>query len=129
MDKDAIEKYFPWAMVILNMILSSVGSANGLPAVIAGYTTESLIIALIAAAIGTIVGLKNFRFNLLVVILVGVLLVPVFVWYSDLLSQSGASQSQRLRGLMLYFYIYFAIFYVLINLEIALKDFLRSKSP
>lgn len=116
MNRDTAEKYTPLGLLLLNGILSSVGSYSTFPLdIIAGLEGISILIAIVAAALGTILGLKKFRHRWLV--LLGIGIVPALFTYTRILSQAGATHKEIQLCLFLYFYVFFAIFYILTHLE------------
>ena len=97
---------------------------------VAGLESISIVIAIMAALVGTVLALG--RFSLRIMTLVGVLFVPAIFFYSLILSRAGAPNSILLLALFLYFYMFFAFAYVLSHLEwtvVSLRDKSRGIPP
>ena len=119
-----MEKKLPLAV---NIIVSSLSSFGKWPVdQIAGFENwPSIVIALAAGVSGTAYGLRRRGAHILIII--GITLVAAVFCYSYLISRGGISTLQLLLGLILYFYIFFALSYGLTYLElIAIR---RSKTP
>ena len=110
-----MEKKLPLA---INIILSTLSSFGKWPIdQIAGFENwPSIVIAVAACIVGTAYGLHRQASRVLLV--VGVLLVAAVFWYMYLISRGGISGPQLLLGLLLYFYIFFAVCYGLTYLEL-----------
>ena len=118
MPEDTLKRYVPYVLGLLNTALSSMSSYTSWPlSPIGGFEGHSIVIALIAAAVGVIVAFKDFSHELAVVVVTGLLVVPALFVYGGILALGGASMWKLLIGLLIYFYIFFAASYILTHLE------------
>ncbi len=126
------EKYLPIVFGLFNALLSALVSYNKLPiATIAGLEPESIVVAVIAAAIGTILGLQSISNKRLKIalIIIGVLFVLALLGYRYILSQGGATIFEVCIAFLLFFYIFVVMFYILTHLERALAKLFSSGNP
>jgi hypothetical protein len=112
------EKYKPIILTLLNSAVSSLASYTSVPLTpIAGLEGISIIIAVMAGGVGSLLGFKDFMYDWVVLLVVSLLSVLALFFYAQLLSRSGISDWQMLLTMFLYWYIFFAIFYLLTHLE------------
>lgn len=110
--------------------LSSLISAYELPDPMAGFEKSAILVAVVAALVGTILGFKRFsreELQAIIVALIGLLVVPAIFFYQRILAKGGASSGQQLLGLFLYFYVFFAGVYLLTHLEIVFAAKIAAK--
>jgi glucan phosphoethanolaminetransferase (alkaline phosphatase superfamily) len=115
-----VDKKWPVALTLLHSLLSGIGSYKSWPLkVFSGLETESALIAIIAAAIGTLLGLFKpvKRKQLPLLILFGLVFVLATLKYSSILSQVGSTPGQIYFAMLLLFVIILIFFYILTYLE------------
>jgi hypothetical protein len=115
-----VDKRVPVALTLLHSVLSGVGSYNSWPLkVFSGLETESSLIAIIAAAIGTLLGLLRVvkRKQALLLIVLGLLFVMAILKYAAILSQAGSTLGQIYFAMFLFFTLILIFFYILAYLE------------
>lgn len=118
-----MNKKLPVALSLIHALVSAISSYKAWPLkVIAGLEAESIAIAVVAAAIGTILGLIKVTNKRLIPVLVvlGLLFVLAVSTYSYILSGAGATPAQLIFALVLLFVIFLIFFYILTHLEKAL---------
>lgn len=127
-----MEKKLPVALTLFNALVSGISSYKAWPLkVFAGLEVESIAIGVVAAAIGTILGLIKVVNRKLVPLLVilGLLFVLAVSTYSYILSRAGATPVQLYFALFLFFIIFLIFFYILTYLEKALARAFPTKKP
>jgi phosphatidylglycerophosphate synthase len=108
------------ALSLFHVLLSGLSTYNTWPLkVFAGLEIESTVVAIVAAAIGTILGLPKIVNKKLIPILIvcGIIFVLAVVAYSFILSQPGATPAQLGFALFLFFILFLIFFYVITYLE------------
>jgi hypothetical protein len=110
-----MEKTLPLA---INIVLSSLSSFGKWPIdQIAGFENWPCIVIAIAACIGgTALGIRRRKTSVLIIVAIS--LVAAVFWYTYLISRGGIPVPELLLGLLLYFYIFFAVSYGLTYLEL-----------
>lgn len=132
MPESQFEKYLPIVFGLFNALLSALVSYNKLPiATIAGLESESVVVAVIAAAIGTILGLQSISNKRLKIalIIIGVLFVLALLYYRYILSYGGATTFEIGIAFLLFFYIFVVMFYIFTHLERALAKLVSRGHP
>lgn len=115
-----VDKRVPVALTLFHSVLSGLGSYNSWPLkVFSGLETESSLIAIIAAAIGTLLGLLRVvkRKQIPLLIVLGLLFVLAILKYASILSQAGSTLGQIYFAMFLFFTLILIIFYILTYLE------------
>ncbi len=115
-----MDKKWPITLTLLHSLLSGISSYKSWPLkVFSGLETESSLIAIIAAAIGTNLGLLKAvkRTQIPLLIFLGLLFVLAILKYSSILSQAGSTPRQIYFAIFLLFVIIFIFFYILTYLE------------
>ena len=128
---EKIKPYLPIFYGLFNSLLSGLGAHYKLPiSTIAGLETQSLVIALLAAAIGTICGLQSIARKRLIPLLlvIGVLSVAAILKHSYILSQGGVTTIDIWLDFFLFFSIFLAIFYIFTRLELAFAKLISTSS-
>jgi hypothetical protein len=113
-----LKKYTPIILLLLNSSISAMASSKTLPVpIVAGREPEYLIIAILAAILGTLFGFKSFRYVWLVQVVMGLFLVATIIYYSSLLSFAGLKNHEQYTAAFLYFYIFFTCFSIVTHFE------------
>jgi hypothetical protein len=119
----------PVLVTLLNMLISvmltTIGSVSELPfGIVAGLTAIFVIIAILAAALGTILALMRLRRAWIIGLLLSIFTVPALIYYSRLLARGGLTLTEVIFAGVLYFYIFLVVFFVLTYLENVLGHFI-----
>ena len=125
MSLDELKRRFPILLPAIHSLLSAASSLKSWPFdVLPGFQTESVIIAVVSAAVGTILGLrkqkKKYEVPLLLLSVLG--LISALKKYSSILAQVGATTTELWLALALFGCIFLIIFYVLTYLERTLTE-------
>jgi len=127
-----VDKKLTIVLPLFHVLLSGLSSYATWPLrIFAGLEIESAVIAVIAAAIGTVLGLLRVvnRKLVLLMIVVGMVFVLAVVTYSFILAQAGATSAQLVLAMFMLFLVFLTFFYVLTYLERALVRTLQVKKP
>lgn len=127
-----VDKKWPVALTLFHSLLSGLSSYKSWPLkVFSGLETESALIAIIAAAVGTVLGLSKAvkRKQFLLLIVFGLLFVLATLKYSSILSQAGSTPGQIYFAMLLFFVIILVFFYILTYLERQVAKALPSEKP
>src|SRR5690349_10036420 len=90
------------AHMLLSALVTGLLSFKDMPlGVVAGLTSIFIIISVLAAACGTMLGLKR-AMRTWVVLMLAILVVPALMYYSQLLSLSGTTNGQNVIAGLLY---------------------------
>jgi predicted neutral ceramidase superfamily lipid hydrolase len=115
-----VDKKWPVALTLLHSLLSGISSYKSWPLkVFSGLEIESSLVAIIAAAIGTILGLLKVvkKKQIPLLIFLGLIFVLAILKYSSILSQAGSTPGQIYFAIFLLFIIILIFFYILTYLE------------
>jgi len=123
----------PIFVTLLNMLISAalttIGSVSELPfGVMAGLTAIFVVIAILAAALGTILALMHFQRAWIIGLLLAIFTVPALIYYSRLLARGGLTLTEVISAGLLYFYIFLVVFFVLTYLENVLGHFIPQRT-
>jgi hypothetical protein len=115
-----MEKKLPVALTLFHSLLSGISSYNSWPMkVFSGLETESSLVAIMAAAIGTMLGLLKLvkKKQIPLLILSGLIFVLAILKYASILSQAGSTPAQIYLAVSLFFVLILIFFYILTYLE------------
>jgi hypothetical protein len=125
MELEELKKKFPIILPAIHSLLSAVSSFKSWPFHLhAGYETESIITAIVSAAIGTILGMQKLKKRNQIPVLLA--LIPVLIFalrkYSSILHQPGSTIAESYVALALFSGIFLIIFYVFTYFERTLAE-------
>ena len=126
----SIGKFTPIVLPLIHALISGLGNRIAQPiAIVAGWETYCLILAVLAATGGTILGFLDLSTNFRVIFVVASIFgaAAAFLGYSIIIVRGGANNFQLALLLFLYILIYLFTFYVLTQFERLMAGLIKSK--
>jgi hypothetical protein len=121
-------KYGQIALPIIHAAISAVGNWTTLPvASVAGWENFSMLLALLCAATGTVVGfaVHSRKWRAISSIAALFVVAGAFLGYSLLIAQGGATAFELVLLLLFYILIFSGIFYLLTQFERVVAGFVK----